>query len=262
MIENAYSAKIKTSTGAVYDVAGFYDYSEDDDLALLKINGGNFSYLEMGDSDTVMTGDTVYAIGNPLGLDNTISEGIISSAARVINGETYIQTTAAISAGSSGGALINTQGEVIGVTSMTAVDGQNINLAVPINKVDTLSMGSVNSFPISSSSGPSGTTYYPGHYPVPDYGTYTGAPLYTSGTVSNGEAYYYTYRIDQITVSPDAAVNGYLDLLEANGFRYYDSFITDDGYTILIYEHNGYNLTVLFGMEVLNGISCILLMIY
>jgi hypothetical protein len=131
VIEDAYSAKIKTSTGDVCDVAGVYDYSVEIDLALLQIDGRGFSYLDVGDSTSIVTGSTVYAIGSPLGLDNTISEGIISNASRLIDGVNYIQTTASISHGSSGGALLNTAGQVIGVTSATYISGQNLTLPFP-----------------------------------------------------------------------------------------------------------------------------------
>ena len=137
VIEDAYSAKILTSAGGVYDVAGAYDYSEENDLALLQIDGSGFPYLDMGDSSSLVTGSTVYAIGSPRGLDNTISQGIISNADRPIDGVDYIQFTASISPGSSGGALLNTAGQVIGVPSLF-IDGQNLNLAVPINLVSGL----------------------------------------------------------------------------------------------------------------------------
>jgi S1-C subfamily serine protease len=82
VIEGASAAAILTTDGEVYDVLGVYDYSEDYDLALLQIDGSGFPILPLGDSDAVAAGATVYAIGNPLGLTNTISQGIVSNAAR------------------------------------------------------------------------------------------------------------------------------------------------------------------------------------
>lgn len=139
VIEGAASAKITLSQdGSVYDVAGVYSYDADRDVALLQIQGSAFPYLSLGDSDSVQSGETVYAIGSPLGLDNTISQGIISNASRVVDGQVYLQTSAAISSGSSGGALIDASGQVIGITSATFSEGQNLNLAVPINAVKTM----------------------------------------------------------------------------------------------------------------------------
>ncbi|MGE4485667.1 MAG: trypsin-like peptidase domain-containing protein [Oscillospiraceae bacterium] len=136
VIESAYSAYILTSdTNEVYEVLGVLNYNVDEDWAVLKIDGSGFDYLDIGDASAVVGGATVYAIGNPLGLQNTISQGLISNPARDLDGVAYIQTSAAISNGSSGGALINKYGEVIGITSASFVDGQNLNLAVPIEKV-------------------------------------------------------------------------------------------------------------------------------
>lgn len=145
VIEDAASAKIMTTNGNVYNVQGVYDYDESRDIALLKIGGQGFSYLPMN-TNAVKNGMTVYAIGSPQGLDNTISNGLVSNANRVINGKTFIQTSAPISNGSSGGALIDSQGRVIGVTTAYVNNGQNLNLAVPISAVNTLSKSNLQTF--------------------------------------------------------------------------------------------------------------------
>ena len=159
VISGAASARILTTDGSFYDVAGVYDYSEDYDLALLQIDGTGFPVLTVGDSDTVMTGATVYAIGNPNGLINTISQGIVSNAARQVNdiAVSFIQFDAAISRGSSGGALINTYGQVVGVTSATFETGQNLNLAVPVNLIYEL--GTDDYKPLSTVESPTPTKY-------------------------------------------------------------------------------------------------------
>ncbi|MFA5093132.1 MAG: trypsin-like peptidase domain-containing protein [Candidatus Omnitrophota bacterium] len=103
------------------------------DLALLKIDEiGNFTAVVLGDSDQVAVGERVVAIGNPEGLENTVSDGLIS-AIRDVNGTKLIQISAPISSGSSGGALFNMNGEVIGITSASFGEGQNLNFAVAIN---------------------------------------------------------------------------------------------------------------------------------
>ena len=91
------------------------------DLALIKIDGKNLPTLPIGDSDKVKVGEWVIAIGNPFGFNNTVTAGIISAKARTLgaNGvESFIQTDAAINAGNSGGALVNTQGELVGINAM------------------------------------------------------------------------------------------------------------------------------------------------
>lgn len=140
VISGAASAKITVSgTGDTYDVLGIYDCSPEEDWAVLQIDGYDFTPLPVSDPNYNVGGATVYAIGSPLGLQNTISAGIISNPHRYDDGMNYIQMSAAISSGSSGGALINKYGEVIGITSATYTEGQNLNLAIPmtyLSKVD------------------------------------------------------------------------------------------------------------------------------
>lgn len=103
----------------------------DKDLVLLGVDEKKASPLPVGDSSHVFVGDTVYAVGNPRGLEGTISQGILSSSAiRNIGTRSYIQITAPISPGSSGGPVLNTQGEVIGIAA-AQLKGQNLNMAIP-----------------------------------------------------------------------------------------------------------------------------------
>lgn len=91
------------------------------DLALIKIDGKNFPAITIANSDDIKVGEWVLAVGNPLGLNNTVTAGIVSAKARSLgaNGvESFIQTDAAINAGNSGGALVNTHGELVGINAM------------------------------------------------------------------------------------------------------------------------------------------------
>jgi Trypsin-like peptidase domain len=130
VIEDASSAIVKTSDGGFYEVNGTLAVDEEHDLAILKVAGSNFEYVSLGDSDAVSIGDKVYAVGSPLGLETTVSDGIVSSI-RELNEVRLIQTTAPISHGSSGGPLLNLRGQVIGVTTLQMEGGQNLNFAVP-----------------------------------------------------------------------------------------------------------------------------------
>ena len=114
------------------------------DLALIKIDGKNLPAIQIANSDDVRVGEWVLAVGNPLGLNNTVTAGIISAKARTLgaNGvESFIQTDAAINQGNSGGALVNTRGELVGINAMLASPtGSNIGygFAIPtaiMNKV-------------------------------------------------------------------------------------------------------------------------------
>ena len=110
------------------------------DLAVLKIDGGNYPTLPMGDSNRMRVGDWVVAIGQPFGLDHTVTAGVISAKGRPItigdrNYKNLIQTDAAINPGNSGGPLLNMQGQVIGINTAVSSQAQGIGFAIPINTV-------------------------------------------------------------------------------------------------------------------------------
>ena len=107
------------------------------DLALLKIAAGDsLPVTRLGDSDTLEVGEWVMAIGNPFGLEQTVTAGIVSAKGRVIGAGPYddfIQTDASINPGNSGGPLFNTSGEVVGINTAIIARGQGIGFAIPVN---------------------------------------------------------------------------------------------------------------------------------
>jgi serine protease Do len=108
------------------------------DLALLKIedkDAPRFKFLTLGNSDALSVGDPVFAIGSPLGLERTVTEGILSTKTRELEGELYLQTTAQINPGNSGGPLFDMAGEVIGVTNMKIMFGEGLGFAIPVELV-------------------------------------------------------------------------------------------------------------------------------
>lgn len=132
VIEGMASAVIKFPSGAFYAVDGVLALDQDKDLAVLKASGRNFPFLPLGDSDSVQVGEQVIAIGSPLALEATVSSGIVSAIRELDETKgKVIQTTAAISPGSSGGVLLNSRGQVIGVTAFQMIKGQNLNFAIP-----------------------------------------------------------------------------------------------------------------------------------
>ena len=102
VIDGAFSAQVKFTDGSVYDVQKVLAYDVERDIAVLKIDGNNLPYLNLGDSDSIVIGQKVVAIGSPRGFENTISDGLVSSVNRVIEGQSYIQTSASISPGAAG----------------------------------------------------------------------------------------------------------------------------------------------------------------
>jgi serine protease Do len=112
------------------------------DLAVVKIDAHEtFPASTLGDSDAMKVGDWVVAIGNPFGLDRTVTAGIVSAKGRVIGAgpyDSFIQTDASINPGNSGGPLLNMQGEVIGINTAIVAQGQGIGFAIPVNMVKPL----------------------------------------------------------------------------------------------------------------------------
>lgn len=139
------SAKITTRDGEIYPVTRILYGSTDDDVIIMQVaktaESGNtvssFSYLELGDQSSVRVGDPVYSLGSPLGLSDTFASGMVSSRTHLVGSRSYFQTTAPISSGSSGGPLLNEAGRVIGITSASYSQGQNLNLVTPVGAISS-----------------------------------------------------------------------------------------------------------------------------
>jgi hypothetical protein len=139
VIETGNVAVVKFSDGTALPVDGVLASDKLRDLAIIKIHGKNFRTLTLGNSDRVQIGEEVVAIGNPLGLELTVSNGILSGVRTVEKvGGKFLQITAPISHGSSGGPLFNMAGEVVGITSMYFEGGENLNFAIPVNDAKRL----------------------------------------------------------------------------------------------------------------------------
>ncbi|HZS09373.1 MAG TPA: S1C family serine protease [Blastocatellia bacterium] len=134
VIQGADALRVKLPNGDVYKTVDVVDFDELKDIAIIKIKGFKLPVVALGDSDYVQQGESVVAIGNPEGLTNSLSTGVISGMRRLETHRVF-QITAPISKGSSGGALFDDQGMVIGITTSVLQAGQNINFAVPINYV-------------------------------------------------------------------------------------------------------------------------------
>ena len=108
------------------------------DLALLRLShpdGELFQFSVLEHEESIAVGQTVFAIGNPYGLERSMSQGVISTKQRSFDGLTYIQTDAAINPGNSGGPLFNSQGEVVGITNMGLLAAESLNFAIPTRYV-------------------------------------------------------------------------------------------------------------------------------
>ena len=139
VIENGDSAIVKLPDGAFYGVDGVLASDKSRDVAVIKAHGENFRTVTLGDSDRIQVGEEVVAIGNPLSFESSVSSGIVS-AIRTLkeHGGKFLQVTAPISPGSSGGPLFNMAGEVIGITTSRIEGGENLNFAIPVNDAKRL----------------------------------------------------------------------------------------------------------------------------
>jgi serine protease Do len=151
VVDGAEQIKVDLSDRRTLD-AKVVGTDQPSDLAVLKINATNLPVLTLGDSDRARVGDVVLAIGNPLGLDQTVTAGIVSAKGRATgvgdgNFEDFIQTDAPINQGNSGGALVNTTGELIGINSqILSPSGGNIGIgfAIPSNMARTVTEQLIN----------------------------------------------------------------------------------------------------------------------
>ncbi len=138
VIQDADEVKVKLRDGKDFLDAEVIGRDQETDLALLKIDPDDHALptLSFGDSDKAKVGQWVIAIGNPFGLDHTVTAGIISAKGRVIGSgpfDDFIQTDASINPGNSGGPLLNMDGEVVGINSAIIASGQGIGFAIPSN---------------------------------------------------------------------------------------------------------------------------------
>ena len=150
VVEDAASGVAKfLGSKAVHEIRGIVGIDEQRDLVLLAIPDARRTSLCLGSADRMEVGERVYAVGNPMGLEGTFSEGIVSGV-RHVGGDTVIQITAPISPGSSGGPVLNDQGQVIGVATATFAGGQNLNFAIPSSYLGALVANAISVRPLSS----------------------------------------------------------------------------------------------------------------
>jgi S1-C subfamily serine protease len=254
VVTGAHSMKITTDDGDVLDVLGVYDYSWKNDLALIQIDIKNCPYLELADSSKILTGATIYTLGSPLGLYATFSRGIVSQAIREIDGVEFIQLDAPISSGSSGGALLDSSGRGIGITSATAVEGQNINLAMPINLINSLSRESYT--PLKSIL--IETAYYANYFPAPDFGAFFGVKAFNTET--RAASVTYSYLLSELKGNADGIIGEYTHLVEQNLFVH-TSYLTRDGVEYKVYYNAYHDVMLTLGKDKVKGRDCFTVMV-
>lgn len=138
VIDGASSIKVQLPDGQSYEVSSILGFDKDIDIAVLSIPVEGIPLTLNTHGETI--GETIYTIGSSQGLTGTFTNGIISKSSRLFGSIDYVQHTAAISKGNSGGPLLNAYGEVMGINTMQYVEGQNINFAININQLSRISL--------------------------------------------------------------------------------------------------------------------------
>jgi len=142
LVEDAKTVTVKLKNEDVYDEVVLLESDPRRDIALIKVRAWNLPVVRLGNSDPVQVGERVVAIGNPRGLEQTVTDGLISAIRDTGKGYKLFQMSVPISTGSSGGPLFNMAGEAIGITAAYLEGGQNLNFAIPINYGLALLQGS------------------------------------------------------------------------------------------------------------------------
>ena len=133
VIEEMRSGAIQLSDGDIYNAFTIRAYDERRDIAIIQIAGFDLPHLELGNSNDVTPGEMVIVIGNPLGMEKTITTGVVSALRNYEGIGKVIQTDAAANPGNSGGPVLNMEGEVIGIVNFKLRGSENLNFAIPIN---------------------------------------------------------------------------------------------------------------------------------
>lgn len=164
VIEGGNGLRLKLSNGEIYDRVSVLDADARRDLAVLKIPAVGLPSLPFAPVDSATVGDDIYVMGNPMGLEATFSTGIVS-ANRLWDGVQILQITAPISSGSSGGPVVNREGQIVAVSTAVYTEGQNLNFAVPGKHVQGLMASGLSPVPFTAfaaanwdSAGAAGTT--------------------------------------------------------------------------------------------------------
>lgn len=224
---NSGALVLTTTDGKQYSDVKIVDYDAENDLALLRVSGGPFPYLELGDSSALRQGQQVYAIGSPRGLQNTMSQGIVSSVSRTINGTNYVQISVPIDHGSSGGALLDEYGRVVGVTTAGFEGGGDLNLAIPSQRIRGLDTSSTTGYVMWQDK------VYPGLSKACDFGAFSGVREVDFAYTQLGVLYMYdVWDFHDLLGVEDAEQFGrtmyyYGEALKLNGFTQVEGTVGD-----------------------------------
>ena len=192
---NGVSRLVAEMSDGVKREVSVYDLDADADIAYIRVVGSNLSYLET--CDTVQAGEAVYALGYPGGGNARITAGTVTDPANDDYLTPLIESTASVISGNSGGALVNSRGELVGITVSSQGSGSP-SFSVPISALASMEgTTAVTPAEYTSTHRPDASRCYTNLYPVPDFGKVTGVQLYAS-TRDRGTTQFY-YRLSDIS---------------------------------------------------------------
>jgi len=141
VFEGAGSAEVRTSDGKTYPITHIVAVDEQNDIIRLSVDIPSKNVLPLSLSKTTPEiGERIIVYGSPLGLENSVSDGIVSSVRKIFDYDKIIQITASISPGSSGSPVLNMKGEVVGIATFQFIEGQNLNFAIPSERIANLDL--------------------------------------------------------------------------------------------------------------------------
>lgn len=161
VIANAKTVIAHLSDGSTAKVTGVVALSASQDWAVVQSDARNAVPAKRGKASALRQGDRIYTLGAPLGLDLTASDGMVSSIRKIERIGTFLQITAPISKGSSGGPVLNASGEVVGITAFYLTEGNSLNFAVAINNVESAWTGKEKPRPFANATKASGKPSVP-----------------------------------------------------------------------------------------------------
>ena len=251
---NGVSRLVAEMSDGVKREVSVYDLDADADIAYIRVVGSNLSYLET--CDTVQAGEAVYALGYPGGGNARITAGTVTDPANDDYLTPLIESTASVISGNSGGALVNSRGELVGITVSSQGSGSP-SFSVPISALASMEgTTAVTPAEYTSTHRPDASRCYTNLYPVPDFGKVTGVQLYAS-TRDRGTTQFY-YRLSDISDLNRTLLEYYAALNENTFYQFSEGAYTSSaGYllSIQLYEttYQGENVLGVFvsGMQTL-----------
>ncbi len=231
-IANGVSRLVAEMYDGVKREVTIYDIDADADISHIRVVGSNLPYLET--ALDVQTGDTVYALGYPGGGSAKVTSGKVTNPASTSYLTTLIESTAVVVSGNSGGALVDGQGRLVGVTVSSRTNGSP-SFSVPISVLETMDgTTAVSPAAYTSTHMPDRSRCYDNLYPVPDFGTVTGLPLLGS-TKDRGTTYFY-YRLSDVVAGGSTLLMRYYAALNENTFYQFSdgAFTSSAGYLLSV----------------------------